>query len=228
VLFDIDGTLCTAGGISSRALAAALVRVFGTEGAAATYDYGGKTDHQIVRELMGAAGFSDDEIDRRRHEAVALYREILHERLRPEHVVPLPGIHPLLEALEADPRVTLGLLTGNVEPNARLKLEPLGVNRYFPFGAFGCDHEDRRRLPEVALARASAHAGARFEGKDAVIVGDSVHDVRCGRHLGVRTVAVATGRTAPEVLAAERPVALLADLSDTAAARAAILGPALP
>ena len=118
----------------------------------------------------------------------------------------------------------LGLLTGNLEPCARLKLEPIGANRYFAFGAYGSDDEDRYRLPAVALARARETSGIAFEGRDAVIVGDSVHDVLCGRALGVRAVAVATGKTAPATLADAHPDALVADFSDTAAGLGAILG----
>ena len=111
-----------------------------------------------------------------------------------------PGVVDLVQALARDPRVTLALLTGNLEPGARLKVEPLGLNHHFPFGAFGSDHEDRYRLPPVAVERARAHTGHAFSGKRVVIVGDSIHDVRCGRSLGVRAVAVATGVTSAETL----------------------------
>jgi phosphoglycolate phosphatase-like HAD superfamily hydrolase len=131
---------------------------------------------------------------------------------------------PLLEALDHEPGVTLALLTGNLEPTARLKLEPVGANRYFPFGAFGSDHEDRYQLPRVALERARHAVEIAFEGPDVVIVGDSIHDVLCGRDLGVRAVAVATGRTSAEHLAEAGPDALLPDFSDTDATVAAILG----
>jgi phosphoglycolate phosphatase-like HAD superfamily hydrolase len=104
-----------------------------------------------------------------------------------------------------------------------LKLEPPGFNRYFPFGAFGSDSPDRYRLPEIALARACQRTGREFSGKSIVIVGDSVHDIACGRSLGVRAIAVATGFTPAELLAAERPDLLFADFSDTDRALEAIL-----
>ena len=85
---------------------------------------------------------------------------------------------------------------------ARLKLAPLDANRFFAFGAFGSDHEDRYRLPAIALERARETVGIAFVGPEVVIVGDSIHDVLCGRELGVRAVAVATGRTSAERLAA--------------------------
>jgi phosphoglycolate phosphatase len=224
VLFDIDGTLLSAGGVSARAFEAALREVFGTVGDAERYDYSGKTDKQIVRDLMRGAGFLDVEIDRRLAALIERYRVLLHEWLRPEHVQAKPGVSELLEALATDPRVTLGLLTGNIEPNARLKLSPLRVNHYFTFGAFGSDHEERSRLPEVAMARAREATGAAFAGREIVIVGDSIHDVLCGRHLGVRAVAVATGRTTPDALRAVAPHALLASFADRDAAVSAIVG----
>ncbi len=224
VLFDIDGTLVSAGGVSARALEAALVLTFGTAGPAAGYDYSGKTDPQIVRELMRGAGLGDAAIEERRPLALERYRGASRgvdpPRARPGEA----GVLALLEALEREPGVRLGLLTGNLEPCARLKLQPIGANPFFAFGAYGSDDEDRYRLPPVALVRAREATGIAFEGRDAVIVGDSVHDVRCGRGVGVRAVAVATGKTTPETLAAAAPDALVPDFSDTAAGLRAILG----
>jgi phosphoglycolate phosphatase len=224
VLFDIDGTLLSAGGVSSRAMVDALVHGFGTAGAAHEYDYSGKTDPQIVRDLMRGAGISDARIDAGMSDVLADYRSRLDARLQPEHVRAKPGVEAIVEALAADVHVTLALLTGNIEPCARAKLAPLGLNRHFPFGAYGSDHEDRYRLPSVAVARATAHTGTAFSGEEIVIIGDSIHDVLCGRSLGVRAVAVATGRTPRERLAMERPHALLDDLSDTVYAIDQILG----
>jgi phosphoglycolate phosphatase-like HAD superfamily hydrolase len=173
---------------------------------------------------MRDAGFADDEIDRRLPDTLVRYAQRLAEALRPEHVTPKPGIVALVSALAGDRRVRLGLLTGNLEPCARTKLRPLDMNGHFVFGAYGSDHEDRYRLPAVAVSRALEHTGLRYGGKEVVIVGDSIHDVRCGRSLGVRAVAVATGRTSREVLAAEAPDALVDHFGDTAAALAAVLG----
>jgi len=224
VLFDIDGTLVSAGGVSARALVAALVETFGTAGSIEGYDYSGKTDPQIVRELMRGAGLDDAAVDARLSLALERYRTRLAEWIRPADVRPKPGIGSLLEALGTEPDVFLGLLTGNLEPCARLKLEPVGANRFFAFGAFGSDHEDRYQLPEVALARALVATGISFRGADTVIVGDSVHDVLCGRPIGVRAVAVATGKTPPERLAAAGADVVVRDFGDTGAGLRAILG----
>ena len=223
VLFDIDGTLLSASGISARCLGEALKEVFGETGPMNGYDYSGKTDPQIVRELMREAGRDEAEIQRGRPEVLERYARRLEAALRPEHVRAKPGIAELIAALEADTRVSLGLLTGNLEPCAQLKIAPLGLARVFRFGAFGSDHEDRYELPAVALARALLTTGRAFAGPEVVIVGDSIHDVLCGRSLGARAVAVATGRTSLATLLARGPAAALQDFSDTHRALEAIL-----
>ena len=224
VLFDVDGTLLSVGGVSSRTMVEALEATFGTAGAAHEYDYSGKTDPQIVRDLMRGAGLSNGQIDAGMGAMLADYRVRLDACLRPEHVRAKPGVEAVVEALAADRRVTLALLTGNLEPCARAKLAPLDLNRHFRFGAYWSDHEDRYCLPSVAVARARDHTGMAFAGEEIVIIGDSIHDVLCGRSLGVRAVAVATGRTPLARLAVERPYALLDDLSDTLQALEHILG----
>ncbi len=228
VLFDVDGTLLSAGRVARDSILRALEQAYGWKAAGnqerrGKYDFSGKTDPQIVRELV------IEEVGRERFEAhlpraLELYLDELSRQLDPATVVPKPGISSLLARLSEDPRVTLGLLTGNLERGARLKLEPPGFNRYFTFGAFGSDSADRYELPPIAVARALARTGHTFEGKSIVIVGDSIHDVACGRPLGVRAVAVATGPTPADRLAAEGPDALVADFADTGRALEAILG----
>jgi phosphoglycolate phosphatase-like HAD superfamily hydrolase len=224
VLFDIDGTLLSAGGISRAALRSALGQTFGVQGAVASYDYSGKTDPQIVRELMTGEGLPKASIAARMGECLARYQMALAKNLRAEDVTAKPGVVELLDALGRERGVTLGLLTGNLEACARLKLGPLGLNPRFSFGAFGSDSEDRYALPRIAVGRAYRVTGISFEGKAVVIVGDSIHDVRCGRSLDVRSVAVASGRTSMEVLGQESPDALLPDFAQTRAAKEAILG----
>jgi phosphoglycolate phosphatase-like HAD superfamily hydrolase len=224
VLFDIDGTLLSASEVFRETIAEALLQAFGTQGPIDAYDFSGKTDPQIVRELMRGADIPERDIQARLGSALEAYRSRLLARLRPEHIRAKPGVFDLVAALAGEAHITLGLLTGNLEPCARAKLDPLALNGHFGFGAYGSDHEDRHELPAIAVGRAHAATGWRFSGKAIVVVGDSVHDVRCGRGLGVRSVAVATGRTSRAALAAESPDALLADFSDTEAALRAILG----
>jgi phosphoglycolate phosphatase-like HAD superfamily hydrolase len=223
VLFDIDGTLLSASGVFRETFALALIDVFGTDEPLATYDFSGKTDPQGVRELMRLAHIDEATIEERLPRMLDRYRGLLLERMRAEHIVAKPGAVAVVRRLAERDDVLLGLLTGNLEPCARAKLAPLELNPHFAFGAYGSDHEDRACLASLAVERAQQHSGRRFAGKEIVIVGDAVADVRCGRDLGVRAVAVASGRTGVETLAAENPDVTLPSLVDTEAALAAIL-----
>lgn len=227
VLFDIDGTLISAGRVARDAILRSLKESFDWASTSdhedrGRFDFSGKTDPQIVRELV-LEHVGRDRFERGLTRALEIYLAELERQLLPGTVVPKPGIAALLERLAADPRVTLGLLTGNLERGARLKLAPPDFNRYFPFGAYGSDSSDRYELPPIAVERAFETTGRRFAGKSVVIVGDSIHDVACGRALGVRAVAVATGITSPERLAAEKPDALFESFAETDRAFAAIV-----
>ncbi|HUP48377.1 MAG TPA: HAD family hydrolase, partial [Thermoanaerobaculia bacterium] len=195
VLFDIDGTLITDGGAARQAFAEALAAVYGYGGDAGQYDFSGRTDPQIAFMVLRDHGLADEEIERGVPELWRRYVEALERNATPERVRALPGIEPLLSALAALEHLTIGLLTGNIEPGARLKLAPPALNDYFPFGAFGSDSADRDKLPPIAVERASRIDGRRFEREDIVIIGDSVYDVRCGVPYGATTIALATGKT---------------------------------
>lgn len=120
--------------------------------------------------------------------------------------------------------VTLALLTGNIEPGARLKLAPPALNEFFPFGAFGSDSADRLKLAPFAVERASRIDGYRFEGEDVVIIGDSIYDVRCGVPHRATTIAVASGKTAGETLRAESPTHFFDSVEDVDGVIRAITG----
>lgn len=215
ILFDIDGTLLHAGGAPRRAFRQALLEHFGTEGAAASDDFSGKTDPQIVYELMTAAGFDDDHIAERIAAVFERYLEGLEAELAGESGHRLyPGIPELLPRLADDHRVVLGLLTGNVEEGARLKLAHFGLWELFRVGAFGSDDRERDRLPPIAVERARRLTGRAFEGDEVVIVGDTEADVRCARAVGAMAVAVATGVPSRETLVAAGPDLLLDSLEE--------------
>jgi phosphoglycolate phosphatase len=126
----------------------------------------------------------------------------------------LPGVLKLLERLKSRPHVVLGLLTGNVSRGARLKLEHYGVWHFFEFGAFADDHRDRNQLGRFARARAKEKHGREFAGSEIDVIGDTPRDITCGRALGARTVAVATGRWSRDELAKHQPDFLIDDLSN--------------
>ena len=216
VLFDIDGTLITDGGAARAAFTAALEAVYGYRGDAHGYDFSGRTDPQIARMILRDAGISDREIDQSMPQLWEHYLRDLKPRSRE-----LPGIRALLEQLQS--KVTLALLTGNIEPGARLKLAAPNLNPFFPFGAFGSDAEQREELPPIAIERAAAR-GQQFRGRDVVIIGDSIYDIRCGVPHSATTIAIASGKTPAEKLLAEKPDHFFPTAEDTEAVLAAILG----
>ena len=224
VLFDIDGTLLSSRTVFRNALKRALEESYGTSGPMTEMDFSGMTDPQIVFELMSRAGVARSVVEERMAGTLARFASYISSTLRPEDVQAKAGAIRLVERLSELEHVTLGLLTGNLETCARKKLEPLGLNPHFPFGAFGSDNADRYQLPALAVERAENRSGKKFRQKAVVIVGDSIHDVRCGQSLGVRAVGVATGRTPKQRLAEESADAVLDDFSDTEAALSAVLG----
>lgn len=217
LLFDIDGTL-TRGGPAVTAFRIALERTYGTAGPVGDYDFAGKTDPRILRDLLGAAGLAPDEIDRGLPRFWVRYLAELEARIGADPVTVLPGVHTLIGKLAARDDVFLGLVTGNVADGARLKLRSAGLWHHFPVGGFGSDHEMRNELPRVALDRASRHWGRAFNGRESVIIGDTPRDMQCGRAVGAATVAVTTGRFSSGELRAAGADRILPDFSDTAAA----------
>lgn len=224
VLFDVDGTLLSARGAGRRAIAAALEEVYGTRGAVDTYDFHGKTDPQILYDLLTEAGFPETAIREREGELFRRYVDHLTREVGDGPRVELyPGVDPLVRALAGRSGLLLGLLTGNIEAGARIKLAPTGLLPYFRVGAYGSDSADRTRLPAVAAARAARLVGRAFEGRDMLVIGDTPLDIACARAFGARVAAVATGRHGVEELAAHAPDLLFADLGETARVLEALL-----
>ena len=225
VLFDIDGTLLWTKGAGRRAMVRALAANIGTSGPA-DHRYDGKTDRQIVREAMRHEGFGDTEVDAKMEPVLASYlAELMVELDREDHgVALLPGVLELLDALEERDDIVLGLLTGNVVDGAERKLRVVGIDfGRFRVGAYGSDGEHRHDLPAIARDRASAHVGRNVSGESCVIIGDTPSDVACGRGIGARAIAVATGGYDVAALTACAPYAVFPDLTDTAAVVRAIV-----
>jgi phosphoglycolate phosphatase len=217
LLFDIDGTLVR-GGPAKGAFQRALVDTYGTAGPIDAWDFSGKTDPQIARELLRAAGIGDGVIDRGFPDLWAGYLAGLEAGLADRPMELLPGVAPLLEALEVlegEGEVALGLVTGNLARGAELKLASAGLRSMYPVGGFGSDHEERDRLPGIALERARATLGRSFRGAEVVVIGDTPRDVACGRAHGTRTIGVATGHFAVEALRASGADEVLEDFTET-------------
>ena len=217
LLFDIDGTLLTMPGCGMKALGRAVRDTLGFDFQDSGIRPDGRTDPLIVTELLLLKKFSMGRWKEIESEVWDLYSAYLTEDLTvPDERRRLaPGVADLLERLSTDPRFRLGLLTGNLEATAHIKLDHFGLKRYFPIGAFGSDCAERCRLGRVALERARRYFGMSFLPESTWVIGDTEHDVRAGRSLGARVLAVATGNYSLPFLEEFCPDATLADLSDT-------------
>ncbi len=225
VFFDIDGTLLHTAGAGRVALRSALEAVYGTSGPLDGYVFHGKTDPQIVLELMRGAGLAEKEIRQRLPAVWPVYLDALEYELslrqRQGRITLFPGVAALLSGLERQSEVEVGLLTGNIEQGARLKLAAAGLAVSFELGGYGSDSEDRAEVARLAVERSRARDGG--VEPTVVVVGDTPADVACARAVRANAVAVATGRHGVGELEAAGADAVFEDLSDTAAVLACIL-----
>lgn len=211
-LFDIDGTLIHTQGAGKAALFAALRTAFDIAEPADRVEIHGRTDRGITRDLFQHHGIDDSpEHWERFREA---YLEHLPEMLSRRRGVILPGIVPLLEQLRDREDIAVGLLTGNTRRGATVKLRHFGLDRYFAFGGFGDDHIDRADVAREALAVVTERFGGDVDLNRIWVIGDTPGDVRCGRAIGAKVIAVATGDTSAEELKATKPDHLAEDFSD--------------
>jgi phosphoglycolate phosphatase len=226
VLFDIDGTLLLTAGAGRRAIVAALGDEVDDPSAFEGIRFDGKTDPQIVAEILEAAGQADPRESERVRRLCRRYVGLLALELeRPTtRTTLMPGVEALLDALEARSGVVLGLLTGNLAEGAALKLRSGGIDpARFRVGAYGSDAAHRPDLPEIAARRAEPLFGRVPRGAEVVIIGDTPADIHCGQGISARAVGVATGSYAVADLAACGPHAVFEDLSDTESVMQAIL-----
>jgi phosphoglycolate phosphatase-like HAD superfamily hydrolase len=228
ILWDIDGTLVQAGEVGRDIFTEAFQAVLGRapdQVTAKALVMAGRTDPEIALEFLAA-----HEVEGERHlpafsaalvTALAAKAAVIRDRGRA-----LPGARDILDTLDRTDGVVQSLLTGNVQPNALLKLASFELDGYLDFevGGFGSDHHHRPSLVQVARDKAERKYGTTFDGTATVLVGDTPLDVAAGKAGGARVVAVATGPYRAEELAATGADAVLKDLRDTEAARTAILG----
>src|SRR5262249_23454974 len=212
LLFDIDGTLIYSGGAGVQALIRAFKERFGIDDDLSDIEIAGRTDSGIVVSILNKHKVPTT------HENVSAlldsYVHFLSLELPRRKGKLLPGVLQLLETLKSRPHLVLALLTGNVSRGARLKLEHYGVWHFFEFGAFADDHRDLNQLGRFARARAKEKHGCEFAASEIDVIGDTPRDIACGRALGARTIAVATGRWSRDELAKHQPDFLIDDLSD--------------
>lgn len=214
VVFDIDGTLIDSGGAGMAALNAAMEESTGVAEGFKGIHCAGKTDLQIVREAYANHGLSLSQgivV-----EFFELYVAHLVRTVALKKGCLKPGVNELLLSLAEEPDMHLGLLTGNVEKGARLKLEPYSLNNFFPLGAFGDDSEDRNLLLPIAVRRLSETVSISVAWSDCVVIGDTPRDVTCAHVHGSRSIAVATGPYTVEELEEAGADLVVPDLSDAA------------
>jgi phosphoglycolate phosphatase len=226
VLFDIDGTILLTAGAGRRAIVAALGEEVGNTAAFGQVRFDGKTDPQIVAELLEAAGQPGPHASDRVSAICRRYVELLAHELeqRTTRVSVMPGVRPLLDRLEGEVGIVLGLLTGNVAQGAALKLRHAGLDpSRFRVGAYGSDSADRPELAPIAARRAEPYFGRVPSGPEVVIIGDTPADIACGECIGARALAVATGGYSVSDLAACGAHAVFEDLSETSRVVDAIL-----
>lgn len=215
LLWDIDGTLTLSGGAGMRALAAALKAEFGRDEPLDSIDYAGRTDTWIMRQIFAQIGLPDSEANLAR--LLDTYLAVLPDALHNPGTRILPGVSAALTALAGRGDCVQALLTGNVERGARIKLAHHGLSQFFAFGAFADDSERRNDLGPVALRRAREKHGVDFAPERVFVIGDTPHDIACGKVIGAQTIGVATGQYSADELRAASPAAVFGDLSDTAA-----------
>jgi phosphoglycolate phosphatase len=217
VLFDIDETMVSSHGAGRRALERALSSVYERPISLEGHSLSGKTDPQICFEALADYGFETDSIVKMLDKVFAAYLPALQDEVtRSAEFKVHVGVVDLLEKLKTNNDACLGLLTGNIEPGAKVKLARFGLHSYFAMGAFGSDSHNRMELPAVAHKRGSEVFKREFEPSDLVIIGDARNDVLCAKGYGAKSIAVATGKTTKDTLAALEPDYLFDSLEHTA------------
>ena len=218
VLFDIDGTLVHTGGAGVKAFARAFATEFGVGDGTERLKFAGRTDVSLVREFFVVHRIepSPENFDR----FFASYLRWLQEIIPVCKGGACRGVAEFYDSLRALPEPPLtGLLTGNIKQGARIKLERYGWWEKFPFGGFADDHEARDRIAETALRRGSQQLGRYLRGDEVLVIGDTPLDIRCGRAIGARVLAVATGGASLDELQGHHPDWAVTDLSQISAAR---------
>ena len=211
ILFDIDGTLIDSGGAGVRSLDLAFRKVFSIANAFQDISMAGKTDTQIIKEGFKKHGISEDG---KMDEIIDAYLDNLREEIRNDRKHVKPGIYEFLDELSCSKDAALGLLTGNLEKGARIKLDPFRLNRYFPSGAFGSDDEDRNMLLPVAVGRFEELLKQRINIRESIVIGDTPRDVECAHIYGALCIGVATGPYSFESLVEAGADYAVEDLTD--------------
>jgi phosphoglycolate phosphatase-like HAD superfamily hydrolase len=213
LLWDIDGTLISAHGSGTAALCDSVRESFGIESDLSHIEIQGRTDRWIFQQIL--ATFIIPRTEENMQLLERNYLAALQPQIDRRGVTLLPGVRQILDEAARFGDVEQGLLTGNLIAGAKLKLASHGLWDYFHFGAFADDAANRNELGPLALTRAQRYCGHDFAPERVWVIGDTPHDITCGKVCGARTLAVATGRNTLETLLEGKPCAAFRDLSDT-------------
>ena len=212
VLFDIDGTLLHTGGVGVKAFGRAFATEFGIADGTERLKFAGRTDVSLVREFFTLHKIepSKENFDR----FFAAYLHWLQLFIPDCKGGACTGVVEFYHSLRALPEPPLtGLLTGNIKKGARIKLERYDLWDKFAFGGFADDHEERDQIAVAALRRGNEQAGRELRGEEVLVIGDTPLDIRCGRAIGAKVLAVATGGAKYEELEPHKPDWLVPDLT---------------
>jgi phosphoglycolate phosphatase-like HAD superfamily hydrolase len=216
VLFDIDGTLVHTGGVGIKAFAKTFATEFNALDGVERINFAGRTDVNLVREFFGLHRIvATPENFRRFFDRYVFW---LDQTVAQSNGGTCRGVLKFIEGLLALPHPPmLGLLTGNIRLGAEIKLRRYQLWDVFETGAFADDDEDRNQIAVAALARGSRALSSQLCGDDVIVVGDTPHDIRCGRFIGARTLAVATGGAKLDELKKQQPDWAVEDLTQISA-----------
>ena len=218
VLFDIDGTLVSTGGAGMKAFGEAFEVAFGVANATEQIKFAGRTDYSLFREMCRHGGI--DCTAENRELFFSHYLRLVDSHIDASKGGPFPGVVRMLDELAAMPNApALGLLTGNIREGARRKLGAYGLWDRFALGGFSDDDEDRNLIAAAAAAKGGEYLECQLAGPEIVVVGDTPKDITCGKHIGARTLGVATGGATLEALRACGPDWAVADLTHLSATK---------
>ena len=207
VLFDIDGTIISADGAGRRALERAFHNLLGNT-RCLEFSFAGMTDYAIVRKGLTIANHAARDVTI--SAVLDHYLSFLPEEIAAASEYQVHrGIEMLIDTLDEETHVALGLGTGNVEKGAMIKLDRSGLSSRFSFGGFGSDHEIRSKLLAIGATRGAAQLEVELESCRVVVVGDTPNDIRAAQEIGAESIAVATGPYSVERLLAHRPTVAL-------------------
>lgn len=225
LLFDIDGTLISSGGVARRCIQQAFAERYG-RGDTLAASFGGMTDRAIVRDALGPLrpDLQGAELEAEIDAALEAYLAVLEAEASAatSSFQVHRGIRAALDAVVGRADYAVGLGTGNVRRGARIKLECVDLFGAFAFGGFGCDHIERPRLLHIGAERGAAQLGAPLTACRVVVIGDTPKDVVAAHAIGAECVAVATGAASRAELLAYRPEALFDDLAEPGAIEAIV------